>query len=96
MIDGFFAFIAFVVNLIFFFWFGSRLNSISRNLAAVAEQSVRQTRLLASLANTTAEAVAPQPTVREDGRPKKQCINCQAWVPESASACSYCGKWTDR
>jgi hypothetical protein len=45
--------IAFVVNLVFFIWFGYTLNSINRHLGRVADHSERQTKLLASIANAT-------------------------------------------
>lgn len=50
------AIIAFLVNVAFFFWFGSTLNSINRNLAQVADHAQRQTKLLASIANAAGAA----------------------------------------
>jgi len=63
--EGLVALIAFIANIAFFFWFGSTLNSINRNLEYMAmttkytsdltkflaDHAERQTRLLASIAN---------------------------------------------
>lgn len=47
---AFCSFIGFVIQLIFWFWFASRMNSINRNLTELAEQSRRQTELLTAIA----------------------------------------------
>jgi hypothetical protein len=46
-------FIVFVVDLLFFIWFGRTLNSINRHLAQVADHTQRQTVLMAAIANAT-------------------------------------------
>ena len=48
-----FAGISFFANLVFFIWFGGTLNSVNRHLGSIADQSERQTKLLASIANST-------------------------------------------
>ena len=56
--DAFFfavcSFIGFVIQLIFWFWFASRMNSINKNLTDLAEQSRRQTELLTAIASKSA------------------------------------------
>jgi small-conductance mechanosensitive channel len=64
--NDFFAFVAFLANLIFFLWFGSTLNSINRHLKRIAEHAERQTRSLAALVHALpmqhdAASTAPPP-----------------------------------
>jgi hypothetical protein len=49
----FFSFIAFVINLIFFLWFVSKMNAIRQTLLDINEAQLAQTRLLAAIANAT-------------------------------------------
>jgi hypothetical protein len=81
-----FGFIALIANLIFFFWFGSTLNSINRYLGRVAEHAERQTKLLASIAKSPDEDSTPVPT------PTKHCRKCDGLIPAEAIYCALCGR----
>jgi hypothetical protein len=47
------AILVFILNLIFFIWFGTTLNSINRHLGNIADHVERQTKLQASIANAS-------------------------------------------
>lgn len=57
------AILSFIFTLIFFIWFGSTLNAISRNTARAGEHAEQQTKLLESIANATKP-------------PEFECDNC--------------------
>jgi hypothetical protein len=81
-----FSFIGFVVELVFFIWFGLTMNSINRRLGEIAEDSSRQTALLASITK------AAKPPEVADQTPKKPCVSCRNPIPIAAKYCVYCGK----
>ena len=85
-----FGFVAFFANLIFFFWFGSTLNSINRHLGRVADHTERQTKLLASIANTPEGDSTPAPAAPQ--LPSKHCGKCDGVIPINAIYCAICGK----
>ena len=76
MLSTLMAIIAFIANVLFFIWFGRTLNSIDRHLGDVADHSARQTKLLASLANSTP---GPEPAPRKPELPTKRSV-LQDWL----------------
>jgi hypothetical protein len=86
------AFIAFIVNLIIFIWFGSTLNSINRHLRRVADHSERQIRLLASVANELAQAQREKRVDTSPDLTEYECDKCGGDIPAGATACPKCGE----
>jgi hypothetical protein len=84
----FVGFIAVIVNLFFFFWFGSTLNSINRHLGRVADHAERQTKLLASIAKSPDGDSTPVPAAQ----PTKHCRKCDGLIPADAIYCVLCGR----
>jgi|KBSMisStaDraftv2_1062788.scaffolds.fasta_scaffold06977_4 hypothetical protein len=55
----FVSFIAFIISLIFFLWFVSKMNAIRDTLLDINKAQLAQTRLLAALANAALKESSP-------------------------------------
>jgi hypothetical protein len=86
-------FIAFVISLIIFIWFGYTLNAIKRNTEETAAQTKRQTRILQQLG----DKYAPSGEETEvPSAPVRRCDPCNIDFPPDAVFCPGCGRYPTR